>query len=208
MKAKRKQASPNSYRQTKQVDPDEYYDLRLYVAGQTPKSIAAFHNGPEMTRSSPSPHSCAGYRSRSGKSSAIWATRNGRSWVWNYPPKGGIKDMSKRRHTPRIDGSEAFEKAARNPKAHLFRLYIAGSSHRSLRAVKKIKEICEKELPGLYTLEIIDLYQEPARAITDQIVAAPTLVRRLPEPVRLVGDFSDEQKVKALFQYRNTGKAK
>jgi circadian clock protein KaiB len=90
------------------------------------------------------------------------------------------------------------------PQGHLFRLYIAGSSHRSLRAVKRIKEICEKELPGLYTLEIIDLYQEPARAITDQIVAAPTLVRRLPEPIRLVGDLSDEEKVIALFKYPKT----
>lgn len=116
--------------------------------------------------------------------------------------------MSKRRHTLRIDGSEAFERAVRKPQAHLFRLYIAGNSHRSVRAVKKIKEICEKEIPGLYTLEIIDLYQDPKRAIADQIVAAPTLVRRLPQPIRLVGDFSDEQKVIALFQYRTTAKAK
>ena len=116
--------------------------------------------------------------------------------------------MSKRRHAPRINGSEAFEKAVRKPQTHLFRLYIAGNSYRSVKAIKKIKEICEKELHGLYTLEVIDLYQEPARAIADQIVAAPTLVRRLPEPIRLVGDFSDEQKVIALFKYRNAEKAK
>jgi circadian clock protein KaiB len=66
--------------------------------------------------------------------------------------------------------------------------------------VKKIKEICEKELRGVYTLEIIDLYQQPARAIADQIVAAPTLVRRRPEPIRLVGDLSDDEKVMALFK--------
>src|ERR1051325_1324143 len=105
---------------------------------------------------------------------------------------------------------KAFKKAAtkRKPEAHLFRLYIAGSSQRSLRAVKKIKEICEKELRGLYTLEIIDLYQQPARAIADQIVAAPTLVRRLPEPVRLVGDLSDDAKVMALFNQQSKGKVK
>ena len=91
---------------------------------------------------------------------------------------------------------------------HLFRLYIAGSSERSLRAVKKIKEICEKELEGIYTLEIIDLYQQPARAIADQIVAAPTLVRRLPEPVRLVGDLTDEAKVLALFPTKSGRKEK
>src|SRR5215469_10809256 len=115
--------------------------------------------------------------------------------------------MIKRRATTRsIPAQKSFEKAASKRRAgmHLFRLYIAGSSERSLRAVKKIKEICEKELPGLYTLEIIDLYQQPARAIADQIVAAPTLVRRLPEPIRLVGDLSDEQRVLALFQYPKT----
>ena len=112
--------------------------------------------------------------------------------------------MIKRRPGRTANESEAFEKAAskRKPQAHLFRLYIAGSSQRSLRAVKRIKEICEKELRGSYTLEIIDLYQQPARAIADQIVAAPTLVRRLPEPVRLIGDFSDDEKVLSLFQYR------
>ena len=113
--------------------------------------------------------------------------------------------MIKRRVTPSRNVSQkAIEQAAarRKPDANLYRLYIAGSSERSLRAVKRIKEICEKELQGLYTLEIIDLYQQPARAIADQIVAAPTLVRRLPEPIRLVGDLSDNEKVMALFRDR------
>lgn len=107
-------------------------------------------------------------------------------------------------HSRRAASAKTPPKAAaeRKPTAHLFRLYIAGSSERSLRAVKKIKEICEREIRGLYTLEIIDLYQEPARAIADQIIAAPTLVRRLPEPVRLVGDLSDDEKVIALFRHR------
>ena len=113
--------------------------------------------------------------------------------------------MLKRRSTRKIEPAQASKKASRQkPQGHLFRLYVAGSSQRSLRAVKRIKEICEKELPGLYTLEIIDLYQQPARAIADQIVAAPTLVRRLPEPIRLVGDLSDEEKVIALFKYPKT----
>jgi len=119
--------------------------------------------------------------------------------------------MIPRRTTPKSNVSQkkAFEKAASKRKAaHLFRLYIAGSSERSLRAVKKIKEICETELEGMYTLEIIDLYQQPARAIADQIVAAPTLVRRLPEPVQLVGDLSDDSKVMALFRIGSGRKAK
>ena len=119
--------------------------------------------------------------------------------------------MIKRRITHKPGASEkAFAKAfsKRKPEGHLFRLYIAGSSPRSLRAVKRIKEICEKEIHGLYTLEIIDLYQQPERAFADQIVAAPTLVRRLPEPVRLVGDLSDEEKVLELFRHQNVGRAK
>ena len=119
--------------------------------------------------------------------------------------------MIPRRSKPKsVTAQKMLDKAAsrRKASAHLFRLYIAGSSERSLRAVKKIKEICETELQGLYTLEIIDLYQQPARAIADQIVAAPTLVRRLPEPVRLVGDLSDDTKVMALFRLRAGRKAK
>jgi len=117
--------------------------------------------------------------------------------------------MIKRRVTPKSSVSQKnLEKATSRRKSHqhLFRLYIAGSSERSLRAVKKIKEICEQELQGSYTLEIIDLYQQPARAISDQIIAAPTLVRRLPEPIRLVGDLSDDAKVMALFRARSGGK--
>lgn len=112
--------------------------------------------------------------------------------------------MIKRRASSKTDAAAAFEKAAakKKPQAHFFRLYVAGSSQRSLRAVKKIKEICERELSGGYTLEIIDLYQQPARAIADQIIAAPTLVRRLPEPIRLVGDLSDDQKVMSLFNFQ------
>ena len=114
--------------------------------------------------------------------------------------------MIKRRPTREVNVPNASKKAFKSKeKGHLFRLYIAGNSPRSLRAVKRIKEICERELPGLYTLEIIDLYQQPARAIADEIVAAPTLVRRVPEPIRLVGDLSDDQKVMTLFNYRNSG---
>ncbi len=117
--------------------------------------------------------------------------------------------MLKRRPTREVNVLDAFDNASKpKEQGHLFRLYIAGNSPRSIRAVKRIKEICERELPGHYTLEIIDLYQQPARAIADEIVAAPTLVRRMPQPIRLVGDFSDEQKVMTLFNYRNSGMPK
>lgn len=111
--------------------------------------------------------------------------------------------IPRRAPKPRASQKAPEKSTAKRQAVHLFRLYIAGTSERSLRAVKKIKEICETELDGKYTLEIIDLYQQPARAIADQIVAAPTLVRRLPEPVRLVGDLSDDAKVMALFRPRS-----
>ena len=105
---------------------------------------------------------------------------------------------------------EAFERASlgRKRKKHLFCLYIAGTTQRSLRAVRKIKELCERELKGIYALEIIDLYQQPARAILDQIVAAPTLVRNLPLPIRLVGDLTNDAKVLSLFKREGRSRKK
>lgn len=102
MKAKIKRASPKPRRRTKRVDPDEYYDLRLYVAGQTPKSMAAFAN---------------------------------------------------------------------------------------------LKQICEVHLAGKYRIEVIDLMKKPQRARDDEIIAIPTLVRRLPEPIRkIIGDLGDRER--------------
>jgi circadian clock protein KaiB len=75
---------------------------------------------------------------------------------------------------------------------HELRLYVAGSSPRSLRAVQNVKRICEAELAGHYSLEVIDIYKEPHRASEDQIVAIPTLVKQAPGLIRrLIGDLSD-----------------
>lgn len=76
-------------------------------------------------------------------------------------------------------------------------LYIAGTTPRSTLAVQNITRICEAEMPGRYHLEIIDVYQQPGRAIEDQVVAVPTLVKRSPAPRRkLIGDLSQEARVK------------
>src|ERR1700722_15436222 len=85
-----------------------------------------------------------------------------------------------------------------NPaRAHLLRLYVAGSSPRSLRAIQNIKRICETELHGQYELEVIDVYTHPKRATEDQIVAIPTLIQRAPGVVRrMIGDLSKEVKVR------------
>jgi circadian clock protein KaiB len=75
-------------------------------------------------------------------------------------------------------------------------LFISGISPRSAMAVTNIKRICEAKLPGRYTLEIIDIYQQPLLAQSHQIIAAPTLIKRSPLPLRrLIGDMSNEAKV-------------
>jgi circadian clock protein KaiB len=75
---------------------------------------------------------------------------------------------------------------------HELRLYVAGSSPRSLRAVQNVKRICEAELTGKYHLEVVDIYQEPRRATEDQVVAIPTLIKQAPGVIRrLIGDLSD-----------------
>jgi circadian clock protein KaiB len=76
------------------------------------------------------------------------------------------------------------------------RLYIAGQTPRSVGALKNLKTICEEHLQGRYELEIIDLVKTPALASGDQILAVPTLVRRLPEPIKkIIGDLSNRERV-------------
>lgn len=75
-------------------------------------------------------------------------------------------------------------------------LYVAGMTPRSARAIVNIKEICEDHLKGRYTLQVIDLYQQPLLAEGDQIIAVPTLIKKLPPPLqRIIGDLSDRERV-------------
>jgi len=76
------------------------------------------------------------------------------------------------------------------------RLYVAGQTPKSLAAFANLKKICEEHLSGKYTIEIIDLLTNPTLAKGDQILAIPTLVRKLPEPVRkIIGDLSNTERV-------------
>ncbi len=76
------------------------------------------------------------------------------------------------------------------------RLYVAGQTPRSLEAFGNLKKICEEHLKGKYTIEVIDLLENPRLAKGDQILAIPTLVRRLPEPVRkIIGTLADTERV-------------
>jgi circadian clock protein KaiB len=80
--------------------------------------------------------------------------------------------------------------------SYRLRLYVAGQTPKSLSAFTNLKKICDEHLEGRYELEIIDLLQKPQLARGDQIFAIPTLVRRLPEPVKkIIGDLSDTERV-------------
>jgi circadian clock protein KaiB len=85
---------------------------------------------------------------------------------------------------------------ARRDESYDLRLYITGFTPQSRRAVQNIRKVVDKYLKGRCHLEVIDIYQQPQHALTEQIVVAPTLVKRLPPPLRrLIGDMSDESSV-------------
>ncbi|HET7208035.1 MAG TPA: circadian clock KaiB family protein [Terriglobales bacterium] len=83
------------------------------------------------------------------------------------------------------------------------RLYVAGQSPRSVTAFANLKKLCEEHLGGRYTIEVVDLLQHPQLAAGDQIVAIPTLVRKLPQPLRkIVGDLRDTERALVGLQLR------
>lgn len=96
------------------------------------------------------------------------------------------------------DSTAAFEQAQSSPQPihYVLRLYVTGVSPQSLRAITNIKQICEEHLQGRYDLEVIDLYQQPQLAEGEQIIAAPTLIKKLPPPLRrIIGDMSSTERV-------------
>jgi circadian clock protein KaiB len=83
------------------------------------------------------------------------------------------------------------------------RLYTAGQTPKSLAAIKNLKKVCEEHLAGRYEIEIVDLLKNPRLAKDDQIVAIPTLVRKLPDPVRkIIGDLSDTERALVGLQLK------
>jgi circadian clock protein KaiB len=81
-------------------------------------------------------------------------------------------------------------------QVYILRLYITGMTPNSKRAVENVKKICEEHLAGRYELEIVDIYQQPSLAAGEQIIAAPTLIKKLPFPLKkLIGDMSNTEKV-------------
>ena len=98
--------------------------------------------------------------------------------------------------TPK-DSRLEFEKGLTDGKVtYCLRLYVTGATPKSQRAIENIRMICEEHLKGRYELEVIDIYQQPSLVKGDQIIATPTLIKRLPAPLRkLVGDLSNKERV-------------
>ncbi len=85
------------------------------------------------------------------------------------------------------------------------RLYVAGQTPKSIAAIANLKKICEKHLPGRYEIEVVDLMKDPMLAQRHQIIAIPTLIRQLPEPLkRIIGDLSNIEKVLVGLDIRPT----
>ena len=105
---------------------------------------------------------------------------------------------------------QLFERAAGAPasgsKAYQLRLYVAGQTPKSVVALTNLKQICDEHLAGQYDIEIIDLLVNPQLASGDQILAVPTLVRRLPEPIKkIIGDLSNKERVLVGLDLRARG---
>ena len=85
---------------------------------------------------------------------------------------------------------------AQSDQRYLLRLYVAGTTPRSNRAIVNIRKICEEHLKGRYELEVVDVVKNPTLAVGEQIIAAPTLVKKLPLPLRrFIGDLSETERI-------------
>ncbi len=99
--------------------------------------------------------------------------------------------------------SKAKKTAAQPETEWELRLYVAGQTSRSVAALENLKKLCEEHLKGRYRIEVIDLLVNPKLSRDDEILAVPTLVRKLPEPVRkIIGDLSDTERVLVGLQLR------
>ncbi|MBV5330150.1 MAG: circadian clock KaiB family protein [Chlorobium sp.] len=109
---------------------------------------------------------------------------------------------------PPQDATEAFEIAleANEQGVHVLRLYVSGLTPNSQRAIENVRKICVEHLKGRYQLEIIDIYQQPIFAKEGQIIAAPTLIKELPPPLRkFIGDMSKTEKILLGLDIRTRG---
>jgi circadian clock protein KaiB len=117
-----------------------------------------------------------------------------------------MKDVAVRADQPPVSLEQLQSKKAHegvDDSVWELRLYVAGQTPRSVAAFANLKRICEEHLPGQYNIEVVDLLKHPQLAAGDQIVAIPTLVRKLPEPLRkIVGDLRDTERALVGLQLR------
>ena len=152
------------------------------------------------------PDSCCTYLS---EKTTRAGTKNYRRLVEHRPGIGGIrlkgsfiiikktgimKNQINRMSDEALEFEQAIEK--RESAFYQLRLYVAGTTPYSVSAIANIKKICEEYLKGRYELEVVDLYQNPTLAKGEQIIAAPTLIKKLPLPLhRIIGDLSVVERV-------------
>lgn len=106
------------------------------------------------------------------------------------------------------DFAASMRRAPEGPESFVLRLYVAGQTPKSVRAFENLKRLCEEHLSERYRIEIVDLLQNPQLARGDQIVAVPTLVRQLPQPMRkIIGDLSNTERVLVGLDLRPDGPA-
>lgn len=116
------------------------------------------------------------------------------SWAWTCVPVR--KARVTKRPTTSIAERLGQATARDAPEHYVLRLYVTGMTPRSTRAVENVRAICEQYLQGRYDLEVVDIYQQPTLAKGEQIIAAPTLIKKLPLPLRrVIGDLSSTEKV-------------
>jgi circadian clock protein KaiB len=107
-----------------------------------------------------------------------------------------VKRGSKIKQKTSAASSAQKRAAKRSAPRYALRLYITGQTPRPLQSVENLRALCDKYIPNQFDLEVVDIYQQPAMAAAGQIIAAPTLIKSMPLPLRrLVGDFSDQNRV-------------
>jgi circadian clock protein KaiB len=103
---------------------------------------------------------------------------------------------SKMKRKKSVAGTSQKRARKRSIARYALRLYITGQTPRSRQSVENLRALCDKYIPNQFDLEVVDIYQQPAMAAAGQIIAAPTLIKSMPLPLRrLVGDFSDQNRV-------------
>jgi len=179
-------------------DTTERWELRLYVAGQTPNSLKAFANLKKLCEE----HLKGKYSIEVidllenpglARGDQILALP---TLVRKLPPpmRKIIGNLSDKERV--LVGLDLRPRGLSPDRVYRLQLFVTGMTKNSLRAIENVRKICQDRLDGRYELEVIDIYKDPDQARKEQILAAPTLVKKLPPPLRrFVGDLSRKERI-------------